>query len=98
SENGVNWVKEVSPTEENLRGITFGKRMMHIVGGKRLSLLVSNGILLSSTNGAEWEVRLTNKMLRSVAFDGNSFLAAGYEGALFSSYDGNLWREATTPV
>src|SRR5690606_9283185 len=96
SENGADWTSQVSGTEYDLRGIAFGKNAMVFVGGKRLSLLVSEGVVLTSPDGLDWEVRGLNRMLRSAVFGDNSFLAVGYHDALLSSYDTVFWNQAVS--
>lgn len=100
SDNGLDWEALPLVTTLGLYGVAFGKDTMVIVGGRQLSLTSSEGVILTSFDGEGWENQSLDRLLHSVAFGNQAFVASGLKGALFSSYDGLEWRglDSETPV
>ncbi len=76
----------LSPTDEVLRGVTFGRGLAVAVG--------SSGVILDSPPPGKW-VRVhspTTVDLRGVAFTGSRFVAVGDESTVISSRDGRHWH------
>jgi hypothetical protein len=83
------WTPRTSPygTTNNWRAIAFGN-------GKFVAVNQSAGLVITSTNGANWTPHSanTNKALYGLAFGSNTFVAAGASGLIMTSADGTSWQ------
>jgi photosystem II stability/assembly factor-like uncharacterized protein len=81
-----------SPTDEILRGVTFGNGVGIAVG--------SSGVILRSRSGARWSevASPTTVDLRGVAYTGSRFVAVGDESTIISSRDGTNWQIERTAM
>lgn len=85
SDNGIDYVKRVSNTEENLNKIIWAMDRFVAVG--------DGGVILTSADGVEWAVVNSsgNTDLFGVEFNGKQFVAVGSSGNVFVSDDGQEW-------
>jgi len=90
SPSGLSAVK--SPTDEILRGVTFGRGIGVAVG--------SSGVILRSTARGRWSAvpSPTTVDLRGVAYTGSRFVAVGDESTVLSSRDGRRWQIEQTAM
>ncbi len=79
-----------SPTDEVLRGVSYGRGVGVAVG--------SSGVILRSVGPGRWRVvgSPTTVDLRGVTYTGSRFVAVGDESTIITSRDGLRWQiEAT---
>lgn len=89
--NGLlTWNTRTSPTNSDLRAITYGNGRFVTVG--------RNGTVLSSPDGAVWtrHVSGVTKTLYGVAYGNGIFTAIGAGGTAVTSPDGAIWTEQDT--
>lgn len=84
---------------EYLNALAFADGCFVAVGGVPYELggLVGSAMVLSSMDGYQWHVSLTNldRQLSSVAFGDGQWVVCGDDGLLFTSVDTTNWIERT---
>ncbi len=88
------WAQAVSPTTQELWGVTYGAGQFVAVGRA--------GTILTSPDGRQWTARSsgTTQWLTAVTYgaEARRFVAVGEEGRVFVSTDGIDWQPRATPV
>lgn len=99
SSDGVSWTPVTSGTDLSLRGIVYTGSGFVAYANQAMSSIsgtVHRFVALRSRDGLEWESRFaftTPQGINSLHWNGKTFLAAGNQGVLWTSFDANIWTE-----
>lgn len=98
STDGESWLQMNSGVSADLTSGAFGKDTFVVVGGYPLIGDYTDGVILHSHDGVDWELTSDGEWdrLEDVQFINGVFFAAGRIGALLSSFDGISWSSAQT--
>jgi hypothetical protein len=94
SNNALTWTQRTSGTVEDLLGVTYSNSTFGWVA------VGSDGVILQSADAIIWvDVGSPySNVLRSVTYDGTSFVAVGDSGLITASSDGAVWATRTSGV
>jgi hypothetical protein len=94
SDNGITWTQRTSGTADDLLGVTYSNATFGwvAVGG--------DGVILQSADAIIWvDVGSPySNVLRSVTYDGTSFVVVGDSGLIAASSDGAVWSTRSSGV
>jgi len=91
SQDGVDWVQQISVTELRLFSVAFGNGRFVAVG--------ENGIIITSTNGLSWSIiKQGGNQINRIKYLNNKFLAVGLNGIILLSSNGIDWISSYPPV
>ncbi len=84
SNDGTDWVKRLSGTDEVLYDIAWNGNQLVAVGDK--------GVIITSPDGVNWTERtsLSRDVLKGIVWNGSQFVAVGFN-IMIRSYDGVSW-------
>ena len=82
-----NWTQRVSGTSAELESITYSDDL-------DLFVAVGNGVILTSSNGIDWEVKTITERLKDIMYTNilSMFSAVSVDGKIFTSVDGKNWN------
>jgi photosystem II stability/assembly factor-like uncharacterized protein len=79
SPDGVTWTEQTSPTNNELKDVTYGNGLFVAVG--------EDGTILTSRDGVDWteQISPTNNSFLSVTYGNGRFVAVGIYGTILTS-------------
>jgi len=90
STNGTDWIAENTNTGKPMLDVIWVTDKFLAVGGGTTTTGVLEGIVLTSSNGIDWQKQSVGpNVLRSIIHDGAQYIIAGDNGSIYTSANAN---------